>query len=128
MPAFTCHLFVCGNRRDPGHPRGCCADGGGEAVRDALKAELKRRGLGAEYRANQAGCLEQCEYGPALVLYPQGIWYGNVKVEDVPRIVEETVIGGRILPDLQIPAECLNTKGKMPWRRGDAGAASAENA
>lgn len=119
MPAFQCHLFVCTNQREAGHPRGCCAAGGGEAIRAALKDELKRRGLGAEFRANSAGCLEQCEYGATLVLYPQGIWYGNVRVEDVPRIVEATVIGGRVLSDLQIPAECLNTKGKRPWQRDE---------
>src|SRR5262245_48971506 len=119
MPAFQCHLFVCCNQREAGHPRGCCADKGSEAIRAALKDELKRRGLGVEFRANQAGCLEQCEYGPTVVLYPQGIWYGNVRLEDVPRIVEETVIGGRVLTDLQIPAASLNTKGKVPWKRSE---------
>ncbi len=58
-----------------------------------------------------AGCLEQCEFGPTVVIYPQGIWYGGVTPEDVPRILDETVIGGRILEDLLIPPECLNTQG-----------------
>ena len=43
-----------------------------------------------------------------MVIYPQGIWYGGVTLEDVPRILEETVIGGRILEDLRIPDEKLN--------------------
>lgn len=117
MPAFQCHLFVCCNQREAGHPRGCCGEAG-SAVRDALKAELKRRGLTGAVRANEAGCLDQCECGPTLVVYPQQIWYGNVKVEDVPRIVEETVVGGRVLDDLRIPDEALNSKGKVPWHRG----------
>lgn len=120
MPAFTCHLFVCCNRREPGHPRGCCNADGSAALRAALKDEFKRQGLGPNVRCNEAGCLDQCEFGPTLVVYPQGVWYGGVTVDDVPRIVAETVIGGRVLEDLRIPDACLNTKGKVPWRRGDA--------
>jgi (2Fe-2S) ferredoxin len=120
MPPFTCHLFVCCNRREPGHPRGCCDAEGSAALRGLMKEELKKRGLGAAFRCNEAGCLDQCEYGPTVVLYPQGIWYGRVQAADVPRIIDETVIGGRILEDLRIPDECLNTKGKVPWKRGDA--------
>jgi (2Fe-2S) ferredoxin len=119
MPAFTCHLFVCCNRREPGHPRSCCNADGSAALRAALKDELKRRGLGPNVRCNEAGCLDQCEFGPTLVVYPQGVWYGGVTVDDVPRIVAETVVGGRVLEDLRIPDACLNTKGKVPWRRGD---------
>ena len=66
-------------------------------------------------RANRAGCLDQCEYGPTVVIYPQQIWYGRVSPQDVPRIIDETVVGGRVIPELQIPDECLNTKGKVPW-------------
>ena len=110
MPAFTCHLFVCCNRRPDGHPRGCCDPDGSEALRNALKTELKSRRLGPLVRANSAGCLDQCELGPTLVVYPQGIWYGGVRVEDVPRIVEETVVHGRVLADLLIPPEKLNSR------------------
>ena len=119
MPPFSCHLFVCCNRRPPDAPRQCCNPDNSAAVRTALKDELKRQGLGPTVRCNEAGCLDQCEYGPALVIYPQGIWYGGVTVDDVPRIVAETVVGGRVIPELQIPDACLNTKGKMPWKRGD---------
>ncbi len=49
------------------------------------------------------------------MIYPQGIWYGRVRPEDVPRIVSETIVAGRILPDLLIPDACLNTKGKVSW-------------
>jgi (2Fe-2S) ferredoxin len=55
-----------------------------------------------------AGCLDQCEHGPNLVIYPQGIWYGGVRPEDVPRIVEQTIIKGVVLSDLVIVPECLN--------------------
>ena len=78
-----------------------------------FKAELKRRKLGPLVRANQSGCLDQCELGPTVVIYPQAIWYGHVTLEDVPRIIEETIIGGRVLDELLIRDEQLNAqKGK----------------
>lgn len=117
MPPFTCHLFVCCNQREPGHARGCCDPAGAGALKAALKEALKLRKLGPTVRVNEAGCLEQCEYGPTVVVYPQQIWYGQVTPADVERIIEETVVHGRVLRDLQIPDACLNTKGKVPWQR-----------
>jgi (2Fe-2S) ferredoxin len=111
MPKFTHHIFVCCNRREPGHSRGCCDPDGGEALRSAFKAEIKRRGLAAHVRANRAGCLDQCELGPTVVIYPQAIWYGKVAPADVPRIVEETIERGVVVDDLLIPDELLNAKG-----------------
>jgi (2Fe-2S) ferredoxin len=108
MPAFTHHIFVCGNARAPGHPRGCCDPDGKGSLKDAFKVALKRAGVGGNVRANGAGCLDQCELGPAVVIYPQGIWYGRVTLEDVPRIVERTIVGGEILEDLLISDEQLN--------------------
>ena len=61
-------------------------------------------------RANEAGCLDQCEKGPVVVIYPQGIWYGGVTPDDVPRIVDETLLGGRVIDDLLIADEELNCK------------------
>ena len=108
MAAFTHHLFVCGNQRSEGHPRGCCDPAGTDQLRAAFKAEIKSRGLNPLVRANASGCLDQCEHGPCVVIYPQGIFYGQVRIADVPRIVEETVIHGRVLDDLRIAPECLN--------------------
>jgi (2Fe-2S) ferredoxin len=110
MPKFTCHLFVCCNRREPGNPRGCCNPDGSEALRERLKTELKSRNLGPLVRVNKSGCLDQCELGPTVVIYPQEIWYGGVTLDDVSRIIDETVIGGRVLPDLLIPDEKLNAR------------------
>lgn len=108
MPAFTHHIFICTNQRPDGHPRGCCDPQGSGALREAFKKEVACRNLKPLVRANQAGCLDQCELGPTVAIYPQGIFYGGVTVQDVPRIIEETVIGGRVLEDLLIPAEYLN--------------------
>lgn len=112
MPKFTHHLFVCCNQREPGHSRGCCDPAGSEALRAAFKKELEARGLKPLVRANSAGCLDQCELGPCLVIYPQETWYGGVQLSDVPRIVEQTIVKGELIPELLIPDEALNTKGK----------------
>ena len=110
MPKFTHHIFICCNQRSAGSPRGCCDPAGSEALRNAFKAEVKKRGLDPFVRANVSGCLDQCECGPTVVIYPQEIWYGGVKLADVPRIIEETILHGRVLEDLRIPDEKLNTK------------------
>jgi (2Fe-2S) ferredoxin len=118
MTKFTHHIFVCCNRRDRGHRRGCCDPDGSEALQSAFKAELKRRDLGPLVRANKSACLDQCELGPTVVIYPQAIWYGGVKLSDVARIVEETIVQGRVLDDLLIPDQQLNTKGSAEPRSG----------
>jgi (2Fe-2S) ferredoxin len=99
---FRHHVFVCENRRPDDDPRGCCAAKGSEAVRAALKAELARRGLKHEVRANAAGCLDACAHGPSIVVYPEGVWYGGVRVEDVPEIVERHLVGGVPVERLRI--------------------------
>lgn len=116
MPAFTHQIFVCGNAREPSHKRGSCDPSGGQELKDAFKKELKQAGLGSLCRANHAGCLDQCEHGPTVVIYPQGIWYGSVGLADVPRIVARTVVHGEILEDLLIADDCLNNPA-CPHRR-----------
>jgi (2Fe-2S) ferredoxin len=103
VPHFDRHVFVCVNRRPPDDPKGCCADKGGEAVRDAFKRELHERGLKGRIRANAAGCLDQCARGVTVVVYPEQVWYGQVKAEDVPEIVEQHLVGG-------VPVERLRMK------------------
>lgn len=108
MPAFTHHILICGNTRAPGHRRGCCDLDGRQTLREAFKRELKKANAGPLVRANHTGCLDHCEHGPTVVIYPQGIWYGRVRIEDVPRIVARTILQGEVLNDLQIPDSCLN--------------------
>ena len=103
MPRFARHIFVCTNERPEGHPKGCCRAKGSEEVRAALKAEIKRRGIAALVRANASGCLDACEFGVSVVIYPEGIWYGRVTTEDVPQIVEKTVLNGEVIERLLMP-------------------------
>ncbi len=103
MPRFERHIFVCTNRRDPDNPRGSCAHKGSEKVREAFKKEVALRGLKGRVRANAAGCLDQCERGCSVVIYPEQVWYGGVTVEDVPEIMEQHVLGGRVVERLLMP-------------------------
>jgi (2Fe-2S) ferredoxin len=100
MAPYQRHVFVCTNVRPPGSPRGCCAEKGSEAIRFALKKELKARGLSDQIRANTSGCLDTCEAGPSVVVYPEGVWYGGVTVQDVPEIVEKHLVGGQVVERL----------------------------
>jgi len=103
MPSFQRHVFVCINERAPDHPKGCCKQRGGGEVRDRLKAELTARGLSKVVRANNAGCLDQCEHGVTVVVYPEQVWYGHVTPEDIPEIIEKHLIGGEVVARLLLP-------------------------
>jgi (2Fe-2S) ferredoxin len=105
MVGFERHVFVCTNERAPGHPRGDCKSKDGVAVRDQLKKELTARGLSKLIRANNAGCLDQCELGVTMVVYPEQVWYGGVTVNDVVEIIETHLIGGEVVTRLLIPVQ-----------------------
>jgi (2Fe-2S) ferredoxin len=101
---FTCHFFICTNRREPGNPKGCCAAKGGEAIASALKQQAHAAGLKGKVRVNKAGCLDACELGVTAVVYPQGVYYSRITLQDVYEIVLRTLIGGEIVERLCAPA------------------------
>jgi (2Fe-2S) ferredoxin len=110
-PPFQRHVFICTNRRPDGNPKGCCATKGSEEVRERFKRELEARGLKGSMRANAAGCLDTCAFGVSVVVYPEGTWYGGVKPEDVPAIVEEHLVGGRPVERLLMPLKGQKANG-----------------
>ena len=101
---FKFHIFVCVNERPAGHPRGCCKEKNADALIPALKAELNRLELRSVVRAQRASCLDACEFGPTLVIYPQGIWYGKVELSDIPEIAE-SLLSGKPVDRLLIPGK-----------------------
>jgi len=103
MPNFERHVFVCINERAPGHPRGCCKHKDGQKVRDQLKRGITARGLEGQVRANNAGCLDQCEHGVTVVVYPEQVWYGGVSVDDVDELLDKHIIGGEFVTRLMLP-------------------------
>ena len=109
MPKFTRHVFICNNQRLPDDPRPSCnADGSGE-LQQAFKKALAIRGLARAIRSNKAGCLDQCEHGPTVVVYPEAVWYGGVTPADVDEIVESHLVGGNPVERLVLADACLNT-------------------
>jgi (2Fe-2S) ferredoxin len=92
-PYFSAHVFVCCNRRPDGHRRGSCAARGSEDLRDYLKVRAKELGL-RNVRVNMAGCLDRCEFGPTMVIYPEGVWYSPKSREDVDEILQAHLVAG----------------------------------
>ncbi len=95
-PFYRAHVFCCTNERPDGHPRGCCKNKDAEALRNYMKARAKALGLEG-VRINIAGCLDRCELGPTMVIYPEGVWYHYRSTDDIDEILQTHVIeGGRV--------------------------------
>lgn len=101
MP-FRRHIFICTNARPADDARGSCH---GDELVGAFKKAMDKHGVSRhEVRANKAGCLDHCSTGPTVVVYPEGVWYGRVKPEDVEEIVVSHIVGG-------VPVDRLRIKG-----------------
>jgi (2Fe-2S) ferredoxin len=107
MAKFQKHIFICVNEREAGDARGCCAARGGHDVAAAFKKKLHERGLKRVVRPNKALCLDQCENGVALVVYPEATWYGHVTLADVDEIIDQHIVGGKPVERLVLPADAL---------------------
>lgn len=103
MRPYKYHLFVCTNRRPEGHPKGCCSEKGSEALREFFKEEIRRLGLRGQVRANIAGCLDACQFGPSVVVYPEAVWYQVSNLEDAREIIERHIQHGEIVERLRMP-------------------------
>ncbi len=100
-PFYDNHVFVCMNERPEGHERGSCARKGSVQLRNYMKARVKELGI-EKTRINQAGCLDRCELGPTLVVYPEGIWYKAETAEDIDEIISEHLQNGRPVDRLML--------------------------
>ncbi|MDD5712906.1 MAG: NAD(P)H-dependent oxidoreductase subunit E, partial [Smithellaceae bacterium] len=89
---FRAHLLLCGGT-------GCHASGS-LAVKNALVAELEKRGLSDEIKLVETGCNGFCAMGPIMVVYPDGVIYMTMKAEDIPELVEEHLVKGRVVERL----------------------------
>ncbi len=87
MPLYERHVFVCENRRGKSDPKGRCAAKGGGGIRARMK---------------EAGCLGQCAHGAVVAVYPEAVRYGDVRHDDVERIVREHLVLGRPVESLRL--------------------------
>jgi (2Fe-2S) ferredoxin len=110
LPAFEHHVFVCHNTRPADAPRPSCTADGKSDLHTQLQQLSKAAGLGATVRINKSLCLDQCEHGPTVVVYPEAVWYGHVQPSDAAEIVQEHLVGGRPVERLRLAEECINTK------------------
>ncbi len=99
---FEAHVFVCNNRRPDGHNRGSCAEKGSEKLRDYMKVRVKELGI-QNVRVNSAGCLDRCELGPCVVIYPEGAWFRIETPADVDAVLEQHLMAGDRLDRLRLP-------------------------
>ena len=99
---FQHHVFFCINERNDG--RACCADRNAQALQEYAKKRLKTLDMNGpgKIRINKAGCLDRCEEGPVLAVYPEGIWYTYIDVEDIDEIVDSHLIAGKPVERLKI--------------------------
>ncbi|MBN4080450.1 NAD(P)H-dependent oxidoreductase subunit E [Beggiatoa alba] len=102
MSYYQRHLFFCVNQRAEGES--CCANLGAQALRDYTKKRIKELGLSGagKVRINMAGCLDRCDEGPVLVVYPEATWYTYLDQEDIDEIIEQHIQQGKIVERLKI--------------------------
>ncbi|MDZ7803816.1 (2Fe-2S) ferredoxin domain-containing protein [Thiohalophilus sp.] len=102
MSFYKHHVFFCVNQREEGET--CCNNFGAQRLRDYAKQRVKELGLHGkgEIRINNAGCLDRCEEGPVIVVYPDETWYTYIDEEDIDEIIEEHLLNGRIVDRLKI--------------------------
>lgn len=96
------HVFFCLNQREEGRP--CCFDKGAQAAQEHAKKRVKALNMSGpgKVRINRAGCLDRCEEGPVLVVYPEGTWYTYVDTEDIDEIIDAHLVGGKVVERLKI--------------------------
>lgn len=103
MSYYSRHVFFCCNQREPGE-RSSCNQKGATQMRDYAKRRVKQLGLDGpgKIRINQSGCLDRCQEGPCIVVYPEAVWYTYVDRADIDEIIEEHLRNGRVVERLRI--------------------------
>ncbi|HEY8555030.1 MAG TPA: (2Fe-2S) ferredoxin domain-containing protein [Burkholderiales bacterium] len=100
MSYYRHHVFFCTNKREDGRP--CCANHRAQEMRDYAKARVKALGLAGpgKVRINNSGCLDRCELGPVVVVYPEAVWYTYVDREDIDEIIDRHLGQGEVVERL----------------------------
>ena len=101
-PAYEVHVFCCTNTRPATHRRGCCASKGSQALADYMCRRAMVTAAQRRIRINVSGCLNLCELGPAMVIYPEGVWYRYETDADIEEILNRHVVRGERVERLMI--------------------------
>jgi (2Fe-2S) ferredoxin len=99
---FERHVFCCTNQRPEGHAKGCCANKQSVKLRAYMKKKTKEQVPDKKIRINASGCLDHCEHGPAMVVYPDNVWYSYQSEEDIDLIIQEHLINDIVVEKLLI--------------------------
>ena len=103
MSFYDKHVFFCTNQREDGSA--CCNNHGAQKARDYMKNRVKELGISSRLnniRINSAGCMNRCDLGPVIVVYPESIWYTYKNDSDLDEIIEQHLKHGRIVERLKI--------------------------
>lgn len=102
MSYYRYHVFFCTNQR-AGSAQ-CCNSFGAQELRDYAKQRIKSLKLDGKHkiRINNAGCLDRCDEGPVIVIYPDEVWYTYIDKDDINEIIDEHLIKGNIVERLRI--------------------------
>lgn len=106
---YRYHVFVCTNQKAPG--KACCGEERGMALVQLMKQLVRDKGLQAEVRVQRTGCLDVCHFGPGLVVYPEGTFYGHVTPEIAAQLVEQHLVNNQPMNDaiLRFPLPPVNS-------------------
>jgi (2Fe-2S) ferredoxin len=105
MPKPEKHVFVCTQNRPAGHPRGSCAERGCIEVMEEFLYQLQQRDCYDRVAVTNTGCLGPCGSGPNVLVYPEGVMYGNVSKSDVSEIYESHLLGDGPVERLKVPED-----------------------
>ncbi|MBM3570891.1 MAG: (2Fe-2S) ferredoxin domain-containing protein [Alphaproteobacteria bacterium] len=103
-PFYARHVFCCTNVRPAGHPRGCCSEKNSEKLRNYMKNRARDLGISGT-RINAAGCLDRCEFGPTMVIYPESVWYTYQNESDIDEILTTHLMRGERVARLMLRPE-----------------------
>lgn len=98
-PVFDIHIFVCTNERSSIDKKSCGDQHGLNLIAE-FKTQLNAYKLPLKIRTQKSGCLGNCQFGPTIAIYPEGIFYVGVQLQDVKEIVESHIINKTIVERL----------------------------